>query len=157
MDCKEFLERYSDYRDGRILDAELYRWMSWHRRSCTRCARYDQVLSAGVRALRSLAQLEPSGTFQEALKARLSVGALAPAALPQAGPVAAALLLVAAILFFLEGVAASFSEPEQKALPVVVVNPGVPFVSFAHAADRITWNLELPEGSSGRTRWTVGP
>ncbi|GBD31964.1 MAG: hypothetical protein KatS3mg081_2320 [Gemmatimonadales bacterium] len=160
MDCKEFLERYSEYRDGRICDAEIRRRMFWHLRSCPRCARYDEVLAAGVRVLRSLAQLEPSSDFQKTLKTRLSEAALAPVGLPQAGPVAAALLLAAAAtLFFLEGVAASFSEQERKALPVVVVNPGVPFVSFASGEDPLPWavSLDLPEPSGTAARWVTAP
>ncbi len=160
MDCKEFLERYSEYRDGRIFDPEVHRRMSRHRRSCPRCARYDEVLSAGVRALRSLAQLEPSPRFQRVLEARLSAATLAPTRLPQPGPVAAALLLAAAAtLFFLEGVAVLFSESERRALPVVVVNPGVPFVSFANAGDPIPWAVSLgpPEPSGPAARWATAP
>jgi anti-sigma factor RsiW len=160
MDCKEFLERYSEYRDGRIFDAEVRRRMFRHRSTCPRCARYDAVLSAGVRALRSLAELEPSGGFQTVLKARLRSAPLAPGGLLQAGPVAAALLLAAAAtLFFLEGVAASFSEQERKALPVVVVNPGLPFVSFASVEDPIPWAVspDLPQPSPAPARWATAP
>lgn len=160
MDCKEFLERYSEYRDGRIFDADLRKRMSRHRRSCSRCARYDEVLSLGVRALRSLTELEPSGGFQQVLKRRLSPAALAPVGFPQARPVAAALLLAAAAtLFFLEGVVASFSESERRVVPVVVVNPGVPFVSFANAGDPIPWavSLDPPESSGVGARWATAP
>lgn len=134
MDCKDFLEKYSDYRDGRMADPETYRSMCHHRSTCPRCGRYDAVLSRGLAALHSLGEVEPSLNFDRVLKQRLELGSLTPR-FSYAGTVAATLLvLAAAMLFLLEGIA-GFPSPggREAALPAVRVNPGVPFVSFTPA------------------------
>jgi len=59
MDCSEFLELYSDYRDGRLEDASVARSVREHLRDCDACMRYDAVICRGVMTLRSTDELEP--------------------------------------------------------------------------------------------------
>lgn len=60
MDCSEFLELYSDYRDGRLENAGVARSVREHLRECDACMRYDALICRGVMALRSADELEPS-------------------------------------------------------------------------------------------------
>lgn len=159
MDCQDFLERYSDYRDGLIADPETYRSMCHHRSTCPRCARYDAVISRGLAALRSLGELEPSFGFPSVLKQRLELDSPIPR-LSYTGSVAATLLVLAgAMLFVLEGIAASAASGEREAaLPAVVVNPGVPFVSFSPAEATAGGGESGDfEPFPGFARWTTAP
>lgn len=70
MDCKTFLDRYSDYRDG-VLDVEEYAAFDDHLAECGECARYDRVVAGGVQVLRGLPELEVSDDFMERLQHRL--------------------------------------------------------------------------------------
>ncbi len=49
--CREFLEGYSEYRDGR-LDAGDRSSFAGHMAGCSACRRYDRVIRTGVRVLR---------------------------------------------------------------------------------------------------------
>lgn len=60
MNCSEFFELYSDYRDGRLEDASVARSIREHLRECDTCMRYDAVICRGVMTLRSTDDLEPS-------------------------------------------------------------------------------------------------
>jgi len=60
MNCSEFLELYSDYRDGRLEDAGVARAVRQHLSECDSCMRYDAVICRGVMALRAEDELEPS-------------------------------------------------------------------------------------------------
>ncbi len=60
MNCSEFLELYSDYRDGCLKDARVARSVREHLRDCDACMRYDAIMCRGVMTLRSTDDLEPS-------------------------------------------------------------------------------------------------
>ncbi len=60
MNCSEFLELYSDYRDGCLEDASVARSVREHLGQCEACMGYDAAVCRGVMALRSTDQLEPS-------------------------------------------------------------------------------------------------
>lgn len=60
MDCSEFLELYTDYRDGCLEDAGAARAVREHLSECEACRRYDAVVCRGVMALRSMDELHPS-------------------------------------------------------------------------------------------------
>jgi len=62
MDCSEFLELYSDYRDGRLEDASVARSVREHVSECEACMHYDALVCRGVMALRSADDLEPTRT-----------------------------------------------------------------------------------------------
>jgi uncharacterized membrane protein YgcG len=144
MRCSDFLRRYSDFRDGLITDLTVLRDIQQHLAWCLRCGRYDWTLSWGVGALRTLGEIEPSSNLKRALRTRVGqAGPGTPAApragLTPAGVAAAALLAVAVALLVSEGVAVNRDRRELAQTvrpgPVVVVNPGMPFVSFT-APDR---------------------
>ena len=138
MRCTEFLQRYSDLRDGAIVEREVVLQLEQHLRSCPRCARYDYTVTRGVGVLRLLGEIEPSPAFQRGLRARL---ALAARGVPRGTPVrrpaaiaAAALLAVAGVVLLYEGLTARHERAlaeTERAVPQVIANPGVPFVSFA--------------------------
>jgi hypothetical protein len=60
MNCSEFLELYSDYRDGCLENANVARAVREHLGECEACMRYDAAVCRGVMALRSTDELEPS-------------------------------------------------------------------------------------------------
>ena len=70
LDCAEFLDRYSEFRDGG-LDAEAHARFQEHRRSCLSCARYDRVMARGVGVLQELPAIQPSADFLPRLQHRI--------------------------------------------------------------------------------------
>ncbi len=136
MRCSDFFAKYSDYRDGQITDLGLLRGMHEHLRTCPRCRRYEHAISRGVGALRNLGEIEPSAAFRRELRARLAKTALRAgqqSALTPAGLAAAFLLGVAGALLLYEGLVArrrTEVAEASRSVPIVIVNPGVPFVSF---------------------------
>jgi hypothetical protein len=70
VDCAEFLESYSEFRDG-LLPLSREGGFEAHRKACTSCARYDRVVGGGVQVFRSLPQLSPSPDFEARLRDRL--------------------------------------------------------------------------------------
>ncbi len=60
MNCSEFLELYSDYRDGRLESARVARSVREHLSECEACMRYDALICRGVMTLRSVNEQEPS-------------------------------------------------------------------------------------------------
>lgn len=137
MRCADFLQRYSDLRDGVTLERSVALELERHLRTCPRCARYDYAVTRGVGALRLLSEIEPSPAFRRELRARLALAArgapqLAPMRMP-AAVAAAALVAVAAATLLYEGMSARHERAlaeTERAVPLVIVHPGVPFVSF---------------------------
>lgn len=139
MHCADFLEHYSDYRDGLIEDQGLLQRLRRHLLVCPRCMRYDARLARGVTVLRSLTDADPSPSFRRQLAARLA----APTPEPErpvvpapAGLMVAMMLVAAAAALFLwhDSTDGPHTEVVEQAAPppvVVVVSPRVPFVGFA--------------------------
>jgi len=150
MDCSEFLDSYSDFRDGVITDPKRLRLMRDHYAQCLACARYDASVRHGVRAA---GEIEPSDDFRERILARIAATGGQPMEPVRAGAagIAAGLMVAAAIaLLIYEGsrrterlpipvaatapnpgfIAASHSIPDRPLPPFVIVNPSIPFVSF---------------------------
>jgi len=140
MDCTDFLERYSDYRDGLIEDPALWERMSQHLLSCPRCMQYDARVARGVTLFKTLSDIRPSWAFRRRLADRLSSTHLVldePVTPAPAGIMVALMIITAAALFLWETTApprqvAVEPDPVVAPLPVAVANPGPPFVSFAH-------------------------
>lgn len=146
MQCAEFLELYSDYRDGLIQDGGLERSMLRHLLSCPHCMCYDARVARGVTALKAFSDLEPSAGFRAALDGRLATSVLQetdPVTPGPAGVMVGLMVATAIALLFWAGqsrianqvpqaVATHAIEPVQPPLPAVVANPGAPFVSFAN-------------------------
>jgi hypothetical protein len=153
MRCRDFLEHYSDFRDGRITDRDDLQRMQQHLRACHRCRRFHWAIREGVDLLRAQQPLEPTPAFRHALRARLATAAASGAhrqgALLPGAVTVATLLAVAAALLFYEGLMRTRSRGLARsgaAVPVVIVNPGTPFVSFTAA----------PETSGGTlARWVA--
>jgi hypothetical protein len=70
LDCSEFLEDYSGFRDG-ILDPARAEAMRRHASACPSCARYDRVVASGVDVFRDLPGVEPSYDFLPRLQHRI--------------------------------------------------------------------------------------
>src|SRR5213592_3222133 len=129
MTCAEFLERYTDFRDGLITAPRELRRFERHLVRCAGCRRYDTAVRRGVLALQAAGTIEPSRDFRRRLDARLERERRAARDVPASAGLAAALAMLA-----LEGV----RRPEVARAPVLppvpfpnpVVQAGVPFVSF---------------------------
>jgi anti-sigma factor RsiW len=137
MHCAEFLENYSDYRDGLIEDQALLEQLSQHLLTCPHCTRYDARLARGVTVLRTLSHVDPSPGFRRQLAHRLTVSpveAEQPIIPAPAGILVALMVVTAAALFLWHGSAdAPQAEVAEQSAPavMVVVSPGVPLVGFA--------------------------
>ena len=136
MTCTEFLDRYSDYRDGLIAAPRELRRFERHRARCAACRRYDTTVQRGVRALREAETIEPSPEFRRRLEERLrgEVRRGEPELSARAGIAAALFVASALALLALEGVhrpeIAQAPELPPVAFPKPVAQAGLPFVSF---------------------------
>jgi len=164
LDCSDFLAWYSDLRDGLITDPGILLELERHRRGCRRCARYHKALSRGVAALRELCDIEPSPTFRRELRARLAAAVLRAhpePALTPAGKAAVVLVAVAGALLLYEGLSARRPAPlarERRSMPIVIANPGVPFVSFTESGARRPATLVVPtSGSAASADAAIAP
>jgi hypothetical protein len=160
MRCSDFLDSYSEFRDGLIVDVRLLRGLNHHLANCPGCHRHDVLVRRGVMALRAGADLTPSADFRRRLRARLAGGE--PAELdqpvfPGRPGIAVSLMLAAALgLLIYEGLARRPGQPARTAAlvataqaspqPLVVANPGMPFVTFA--------DLRLPSFPDPAQHWS---
>ena len=71
IDCCDFLDRYSDFRD-QLLSAVETEAFEGHLESCESCARYDRVVAGGIETLLRLPHVTPSPDFADRLGSRLS-------------------------------------------------------------------------------------
>ena len=136
MTCAEFLDRYTDFRDGLITAPRELRRFGRHRARCAACHRYDAAVRRGVQALQAAATtIEPSPDFRRRLDVRLERERQAAREVPARAGIAAALFIAAALaLVAVEGVRRP-QVAHAPALPPVrfpkpVIQAGVPFVSF---------------------------
>lgn len=165
MNCADFLQLYSDYRDGRLANAAVRHSLERHIGACVRCARYHHAVSRGVDWLRSLGGIEPSAGFQQMLRRRLAgPNTGAPVPMPQTAAVVAALLLAASTtLFVLEGLTRHLASgaAHGREIPVIVANPGVPFVGFTTGSGRARSRAAPPpldeHPAESLARWTTAP
>lgn len=70
MDCRNFVDRYSDYDDSLLSAAELAIFRE-HLSRCRSCERYDRVLRKGRMLARQLPRPEPGADFVPRLQDRL--------------------------------------------------------------------------------------
>src|SRR5256886_9376789 len=134
MTCAEFLERYTDFRDGLITAPRELRRFERHLMRCAGCRRYDTAVRRGVLALQAAGTIEPSRDFRRRLDARLERERRAAREVPASAGVAAALVLAAALAMLgLEGGprprGARAPGVPPRPLPQSVVPAGVPVVS----------------------------
>jgi len=135
MTCAEFLDRYTDFRDGLISERRELQRCEHHLAHCAACRRYDAAVRQGVLALQTAERIEPSPTFRRRLEARLERERRRSGEVPASARIAAALFLAAALaLVAREGL----RRPQTAVAPVLppvpfptpVVRAGVPVVSF---------------------------
>ena len=70
MSCDQFIERYTDYRDG-LLDSGTLEEVEEHLAACPCCARYDRVMQRGLELLSDIPLPESSDDFMPRLRHRL--------------------------------------------------------------------------------------
>lgn len=70
MRCNEFIDGYSDFRDGLVTDEARVQYER-HLAACDRCVRYDRVVSRGVEVCCDLLAAEPSPDFLPRLQHRI--------------------------------------------------------------------------------------
>jgi putative zinc finger protein len=153
MICREFLDRYTEFRDGLIAAPRELRRFQRHLVQCAGCRRYDAALRRGVAALHDVETIEPSADFRRKLDARLAAERSRAAAVPaSAGLVAAMLVLVALSLLVVEAgrrpqLAQALPLP-PAAFPKPVANAGLPFVSFQDPRASVVDGNPYPYGTS---------
>jgi len=153
MICREFLDRYTEFRDGHIAAPRELRRFQRHLAQCAGCRRYDAALRRGVAALQNVETIEPSADFRRKLDARLAAERSRGAAVPaSAGLVAAMLVLVALSLLVVEAgrrpqMAQALPLP-PAAFPKPVANAGLPFVSFQDPRASVVDGNPYPYGTS---------
>ena len=156
MTCAEFLERYTDFRDGLLTAPRELRRFARHVAQCPACRRYDAALRRGVSVLQAGATIEPSPEFRRRLDARLARERGAHGMVPARAGIAAALFVAAALaLVALEGV----RRPPVAQAPVLppvpflkpVVHTGVPFVSFQDPRASVFAGAPAPDSALERS------
>ncbi|TVP54510.1 MAG: hypothetical protein EA351_12985 [Gemmatimonadales bacterium] len=70
MNCQEFLERYSEFRDFDEADTDLDSFKT-HLDSCPACHRYHEVVERGVELARSFTGPSPREDFEDRLRHRI--------------------------------------------------------------------------------------
>jgi anti-sigma factor RsiW len=154
MTCADFLDRYSDFRDGVITAPRELRRFERHLSACGECRDYDARVRRGVMALQTSETIHPSADFRRRLDARLAEERTWDPSLPvPRGGLAATLFLAAALaLVFLEGVHRPAPAPAPALPPVAfpkpVVRAGVPLVSFQDPRTGAVWGNPNPYGTA---------
>ena len=154
MTCAEFLDRYSEFRDGLITAPGEERRFERHLAQCPSCRNYEATLRRGVRALHAVDVLLPSAAFRTRLESRLrSEGLVGGSTTPSRAGVAAALFIAVAIaLLAFEG-AKRVDVAHAPMLPPVpfpkpVAQAGVPFVSFQDPRASVVISNPNPYGTA---------
>src|SRR6266545_6632963 len=153
MTCGEFLDRYTDFRDGLIGAPRELRRFERHLAQCACCRKYDAAVRRGVLALQAAESIEPSPAFRRRLDARLARERDAARQVPARAGIAAALFIAAALaLVALEGLRRP-PVARAPALPPVpfpkpVVQAGVPFVSFQDPRASVFAGNQNPYGTA---------
>src|SRR5204863_8237372 len=129
MTCAEFLERYTEFRDGLITAPRELRRFGRHLTHCAGCRRYDGAVRRGVLALQAAGTIEPSRDFRRRLDARLERERRAAGEVPASAGVAVALASAAGLALLALG---GLRRPEAARSPAL---PPVPLPNPAsHAA-----------------------
>lgn len=155
MTCKEFVGRYSEYRDGLITAPREARRFARHVATCVSCRRYDAALRHGIGSLQT-SEPEPLGDFRHRLERRIAAErARAGRPTLPTRPALAAALLVAAAIGLLVWESAQSRRPIASAptlppvpFPKPVAQAGLPFVSFQDPRAGITSGNPYPYGTA---------
>ena len=139
LECRRFLDGYSDYRDG-CLVLEARSRLTRHIAACASCARYDRVIRKGVQVLRAeRPEMAARPTRVAAVRRLARIEELRPRALGAAGSgmtlaaslIVTVLLTAAAWLPFL-----ALQTPEVEMPPVVASAPTVPLMPLMFSVPR---------------------
>lgn len=157
MECPEFLDRYTEFRDGLVTASREVRRFRRHLAACERCREYDETVRRGVGALQIAGAIQPSADFRSRLDARLR----AERARMRGEPVmpirlrfvAMLLLGVAIALVVRESLRQPVQIAEAPALPPVtfpkpVANAGVPYVTFQDPRASVLVGNPSPYGTA---------
>ena len=157
MDCPEFLDRYTEFRDGLVTASRELRRFRRHLAACERCREYDETVRRGVGALQITSTIEPSADFRRRLDARLRVERSrmrGEPVLPIRLRLVAVVLLGLAIALVVRG---SLRQPVQVAeapvlppvtFPKPVANAGVPYVTFQDPRTSVLVGNPNPYGTA---------
>jgi hypothetical protein len=156
MDCAEFLDRYTEFRDGLVTAPRELRRFRRHLAGCEHCGHYDTAVRRGVLALQAAETIEPSPDFRRRLEKRLARERLttASALMPPRAGIAAALLIAAALaglvidsLHRARRVAAAPELP-PVIFPKPVTHVGVPLVTFQDPRASVLGGNPNPYGTA---------
>lgn len=157
MECPEFLDRYTEFRDGLVTASRELRRFQRHLVACEKCREYDATVRRGVGALQIATDIEPSADFRRKLDAKLRVERArlsGEPALPIRLRLAAALLLaVAGALILRETLRQPAQIAQAPQLPPVVfpkpvANAGVPYVTFQDPRASVLTGNTSPYGTA---------
>jgi hypothetical protein len=154
MVCDDFLEQYSDFRDG-LLPEGRGREMEEHLNGCSSCRRYTLVCLRGVEILSSLPPVTPSQDFAPRLHHRLLRADEVEVLSRDAGSgTTAATALAMALLLAVAAWSPVVSRVPEVEIPAIVISEPVPppvqlrYQGSAFMADRGDWPpfRSLPPG-----------
>lgn len=156
LDCREFIERHSEYLDGQLSPDD---WVEFddHVARCAACERYDRVVRRGLLLLRNTTEVQPSEDFHERLEARLR-SAEVESRMPMVAD-SRTVVMVAAVLA-LVGLTPMVPLLLRDSKPVVEAMAAEP---VAERFDRAPWNfapntgLMLTPGPNAATLTASGP
>jgi len=157
MECPEFLDRYTEYRDGLVTASRELRRFQRHLAACPRCREYDTAVRRGIIALQTAVPIEPSVGFRRRLDARLRderARMRGEPVMPIRLGLAAALLLAVALTVVLRETlrrpAQIAAAPELPAVtfPKPVANAGVPYVTFQDPRTSVLVGNPSPYGTA---------
>jgi anti-sigma factor RsiW len=138
MRCSDFINLYSDYRDGLVTDSRLCRRLAAHVSRCRHCAQYHEALGRGVELLREDEGIEPSERFRVKLRCQLAVERRRRRrrAVLRARVGATVVVMAGITIVVYGGVSNSPHQvdvtpaPIERPMPMVTANAGYPFVTF---------------------------
>ena len=156
MTCAEFLDRYTELRDGLITAPRELRRFQRHLATCGQCREYDTAVRRGVLALQAIGTIEPSRDFRRRLDERLrrERASAADPIVPRHARIAAALLVAVSLtLLALESGRRAPPVAMVPALPPVafpkpVANAGLPLVTFQDPRASVVAGNPRPYGTA---------
>ena len=154
MTCDEFLDRYTEFRDGLLTAPGEARRFERHLVECSNCRGYEAALRRGVAALHAVDVVAPSVNFRARLESRLRREGLVPGSKrPAWGGVAAAMFIVVAITLLGLASVKRIGVAQAPTLPPVpfpkpVAQAGVPFVTFQDPRASVVTSNPNPYGTS---------
>lgn len=157
MHCSEFIDRYTDYRDGLVTAPRDARRFARHLAACAACRAYDATLRDAVRALQGTDPVTPSADFRRRLDARLARERvrLATPDVPRVVAIAAGLFIAVGLTLLGAHIVRRPQPAVARALPPVpypqaVAQAGVPFVTFQDPRAGVVAATWVPYGAGAR-------